>query len=76
MIDVGEQVGEIIFKDHNGTQKSLNTPRRKVVFCKREEILSSSWNNYYKFSLFRQTYINYSFIPFSIFTVINLNIFK
>ena len=33
MIDVGEQVGEIILQDHNGTQNSLNTSRRKVIFC-------------------------------------------
>ena len=33
MIDVGEQVGGIILQDQNGTQKSLNTSRRKVIFC-------------------------------------------
>tara|TARA_B000000460_G_scaffold220264_1_gene171731 strand:- start:33 stop:158 length:126 start_codon:yes stop_codon:yes gene_type:complete len=33
MIEVGEQVGEIILQDHNGTQNSLNTFRRKVIFC-------------------------------------------
>ena len=33
MIDVGELVGEITLQDHNGTQTTLNTPRRKVIFC-------------------------------------------
>jgi len=33
MIDVGESVGEIILLDNEGKQKSLNTSRRKVIFC-------------------------------------------
>ena len=33
MIDVGEQVGEIILQDHSGTHNTLNTSRRKVIFC-------------------------------------------
>ena len=33
MIDIGEPVGEIILKDHEGKQNSLNTSRRKVIFC-------------------------------------------
>ena len=33
MIEVGEQVGEIILQDHNGTENSLDTSRKKVIFC-------------------------------------------
>jgi len=33
MIEVGGQVGEIILRDHNGTENNLNTSRRKVIFC-------------------------------------------
>ena len=33
MIDIGEPVGEIILQDHEGNQNSLNTSRRKVIFC-------------------------------------------
>ena len=33
MIDIGEPLGEIILQDHEGNQNSLNTSRRKVIFC-------------------------------------------
>ena len=33
MIDIGEPIGEIILQDHEGNQNSLNTSRRKVIFC-------------------------------------------
>ena len=33
MIDIGEPLGEIILQAHEGNQNSVNTSRRKVIFC-------------------------------------------
>ena len=33
MIEVGETVDDLTLLDHNGEHKSLETPRKKVIFC-------------------------------------------